>query len=217
LGIAMSTPFKVLSVCFSAIIAMQVSASSGACLAPPLTAEAIDSFKLAPGNLVSSNADARTVEAMTRDLAGTDARLAADLIKVAQSAAPRFRTAIAAGLAQAAVACTNVDQKGALAIQEAVASFEDAQFQASFAMVAGDLSTAATDAANSSAASSAGSVAIVNPTATAQTNSVRGSGGSASFVTVGAVSALSMSTQRSETFATPNTTINAANVVSPIR
>ena len=99
---------------------------------------------------------------MVRDLAGTDAALAPDLVHLAQGAIPRYQTAIAAGLAQAAIACTNVDQRAALLIQQAVAAFRDGQFQASFEAVAGDLSTAATNAAASSAASSAGSVIVVN-------------------------------------------------------
>jgi hypothetical protein len=50
-----------------------------------------------------------------------------------------------------------------LQIQQAVASFQDGQFQAVFAVVVGDLSTAATAAAESAATGSAGSVVIVNP------------------------------------------------------
>src|ERR1019366_3952854 len=104
-----------------------------------------------------------TIEAVTRHLAGTDASLAADLVRVAEGTVPRFQTAIAAGLAQAAIACSTVDQQATQTIQQAVASFQDGQFQASFAAVAGDLSTAATAAATSFATGSAGSVVVTNP------------------------------------------------------
>jgi hypothetical protein len=97
-----------------------------------------------------------------RDLAGTDASLASDLVHLAQGTIPGFQTAIAAGLAQAAVACANVDQHEGLLIQQAVAGFDNGQFQASFAAVAGDLSTAATNAASASASSSVGSVIVAS-------------------------------------------------------
>ena len=114
---------------------------------PPASDQAISQFKANPQGLVAPNSDTRTIEATTRDLAGTDASLAADLVRVAEGTTPRFQTAIAAGLAQAAIACSTVDQQAAQLIQQAVASFQDGQFQASFAAVAGDLSTAATEAA----------------------------------------------------------------------
>jgi hypothetical protein len=134
-----------------------------ACLNPPISVETINQFKANPQALVAPNSDAHTIEAMTRDLAGSDASIAADLIRVAKGTTPRFQTAIAAGLAQAAIACSTVDQQAAQFIQQAVASFQDGEFQASFAAVAGDLSTAATAAATASATSSVGSVTITNP------------------------------------------------------
>ena len=162
-----------------ALFAISVTQVSAACLKPPATAEAINQFRSNPQALVAPNADTRTIEATTRDLAGTDASLAADLIRVAEEATPRFRTAIAAGLAQAALACENVDQQAAQMIQQAVAGFQDGQFQASFAAVAGDLSTAATAAATASATSSAGSVVIVNPNTSPRSTTARGGGGGA--------------------------------------
>jgi hypothetical protein len=147
------------------------------CVAPPLAEQAIADFKANPKALVAPDADTRTVEATVRDLAGTDASLAAELVKLAGTATPRFRTAIAAGLAQAAVACTNLDQHAALLIQQAVAGFEDGEFQNAFAAVAGDLSTAATEAATSSASSSVGSVIIVNPNISPGSAKTPGGGG----------------------------------------
>jgi hypothetical protein len=151
------------TLCTSILLALCASQVSAGCLMPPLSAQAISGFKSNPKVLVAPDTDTRTIEALVRDLAGTDASLAADLVHVAEGTIPRFQTAIAAGLAQAAIACAGVDQQAALLIQEAVASFQDGQFQASFAAVAGDLSTAATAAASESATGSAGSVVITNP------------------------------------------------------
>jgi hypothetical protein len=195
-----------------ALLAISVTPISAACLNPPLSAEMIGSFRSNPAALVTPSSDARTVEATVRDLAGTDATLAPDLIKVAQGAEPRFRTAIAAGLAQAAIACGTTDQKAALSIQEAVANYDDGQFQASFAAVAGDLSTAATVAAASYAASSAGSVVITNPNPGGPTNltpNASGGGGAVAALTITA------STVSANGASSPATT--AAEVVSPTR
>ena len=154
-----------------AFLAITGGPVSAACISPPVSPERISSFKSNPDTLIPSpTTDTRTVEAQTRDLAGTDGTLAADLVSIAEKQAPRFRTAIAAGLAQAALACSGIDPTASQQIQEAVASFNDGQFQASFAAVAGDLSTAATEAAAASAAGAAGSVEIVNPNTSSRTN-----------------------------------------------
>src|SRR5579859_1673760 len=77
------------------------------CIAPPLSDEAIAKFKSDPQALVAPDSDTRTIEALVRDIAGTDATLAADIVRLAEGTKPRFQTAIAAGLAQAAIACSN--------------------------------------------------------------------------------------------------------------
>ena len=186
---------------------------SAACLNPPLSQQALDQFKSNPKGLVSPDTDTRTVEALVRDIAGTDASLAADLVQVAETAQPRFRTAIAAGLAQAAISCNNLDQHAALQIQQAVAGFEDGQFQASFAAVAGDLSTAATDAAFASANSSAGSVIIVNPNKSTATATTPGGGGTPAFVQL-TFSGISISEQSGPKSGGAS---SSANPVSPTR
>jgi len=158
--------------------------AAAACITPPLSADVINQFKSNPQGLIqNADTDARSVEATIRDLAGTDPTLAADLVKLAQGAKPRFQAAIAAGLAQAALACLNVDQHGALLIQQAVASFEDGSFQALFAAIVGDLSTAATAAAESAAIGSSGSVIIVNPVRNSGTRTNPGGGGGRSSAT----------------------------------
>jgi hypothetical protein len=162
-----------LVLCFAVV----ASPASAACITPPLSAELIKQFKSNPGGLIPTpDTDARTVEVLTRDLAGTDPTLASDLVHIAEGVRQRFRSAIAAGLAQAALACMGTDQQAALQIQQAVASFQDGQFQALFAAVVGDLSTATTAAAESAATGSAGSVAIVNPNTSPGTKNNPGSG-----------------------------------------
>jgi hypothetical protein len=161
----------------AAFLAISVAQGWAGCLKPPASDQAISQFRANPQGLVAPNSDTRTIEATTRDLAGTDASLAADLIRVAEGTNPRFQTAIAAGLAQAAIACATVDQQAAQLIQQAVAGFQDGQFQAAFAAVAGDLSTAATEAATAFATSSVGSVIVINPNTSARTNPTPGGGG----------------------------------------
>jgi hypothetical protein len=151
------------------LVCNQVWAAS--CINPSASPQQISEFKLNPQSLIPvPTADARTVEAVTRDLAGTDPTLAVELVHVAATAKPIFQTAIAAGLAQAAVSCSTTDQQGSLQIQEAVAAFENGEFQASFAAVSGDLSTAAAQVAAASAEASVGSVVIVNPGVSSTSN-----------------------------------------------
>jgi hypothetical protein len=172
----MRTSRLVQTLCVSILIAVSANPVSAACLNPPASGQAITQFKSDPQALVAPNSDARTIEVVARDLAGTDASLAADLVRVATATIPRFQTAIAAGLAQAAIACATIDQQAALLIQQAVAEYQDGQFQASFAAVAGDLSTAATEAAAAYATGSAGSVVITNPNTSRPTTASHGSG-----------------------------------------
>jgi hypothetical protein len=159
------------------LLTLSVNQVWAACIKPPLSAEVINQFKSNPQGLVAPNSDTRTIEAATRDLAGTDSLLAADLVRLAEGTIPRFQTAIAAGLAQAAIACSTVDQQAAQMIQQAVASFQDGRFQASFAAVAGDLSTAATAAATVFATGSVGSVVVTNPNTSPRSATAPGGGG----------------------------------------
>jgi hypothetical protein len=203
----MRTRFIVQTLFVQMLLAVSVSQVWAGCLNPPVSAQSISQFKSDPQALVAPNSDTRTIEAVTRDLAGTDASLAAELVRLAEGTIPRFQTAIAAGLAQAALACSNVDQQAALLIQQAAAGFQDGQFQAAFAAVAGDLSTAATAAATAAATGSAGSVIVTNPNASTGSNSTFGGGG--------AVSALVVLTTAAVNTTTPTTTsTTAADAVS---
>jgi hypothetical protein len=185
---------------------------AAACIAPPVSPQAIADFKSNPGAVVAPNSDTRTIEAFVRDIVGTDATLAQDLVHLAQGTTPRFQTAIAAGLAQAAVACSTVDQQAALLIQQAVADFQDGQFQAAFAAVAGDLSTAATNEATASAAGSAGSVVVVNPNTSRALSTNFGGGGTAALVQITSA-AVTINAVNGPT--TTSTTTTAADPVSP--
>jgi hypothetical protein len=187
------------------------SAWAGACIVPPASDEAIKQFKANPAAIIAQNADTRTIEATVRDFTATDASLAAEFVRLAKNTNPRFRTAIAAGLAQAAVACTTIDQQAALLIQQAVASFEDGEFQNAFAAVAGDLSTAATAAATASAESSVGSVVITNPTSGRSSNTNFSGGGSPFFFQIASGGVIKPSTS---TPASASGTTSAANPVS---
>src|SRR4030081_1231158 len=175
-----TTPVTSTALFGAAFLALSVAQGWAACINPSASDEAISQFRANPQGLVSPNSDTRIIEATTRELAGTDASLAADLIRVAEGTNPRFRTAIAAGLAQAAIACSTIDQQAAQLIQQAVAGFQDGQFQASFAAVAGDLSTAATEAATAFATSSVGSVIVSNPNASSRSTLTPGGGGGVS-------------------------------------
>ena len=165
------------TLCVAILFAISVGDVRAACVNPPMSAETISQFKANPQAFVAPDSDTRTIEAFVRDLVGTDAALAADFVRVAKGTTPRFQTAIAAGLALAAIACSTVDQQAALLIQQAVAGFEDVQFQAAFAAVAGDLSTAATAAALASSASSVGSVVVTNPNVSPGSTAQPGGGG----------------------------------------
>jgi hypothetical protein len=195
------------------LLAISVGDLRAACIDPPVSAQSISQFKSNPQAFVAPDSDTRTIEAFVRDLVGTDASLAADFVSIAKETTPRFRTAIAAGLAQAAIACSTVDQQAGLLIQQAVASFDNGEFQAAFAAVAGDLSTAATAAALSSATSGFGSVVVTNPTTSPRTTTQFGGGGSTTPIVI---TAAGLTVSPSNNLAN-NVTTTAASQVSPTR
>ena len=187
-------------------------ASAAPCVAPPVSPDAVNQFKANPQALVAPDSDTRTIEATVRDLAGTDPSLAAELVQLAKGSTPRFKGAIAAGLAQAAVACQTVDQQAALQIQQAAASFEDGEFQNVFAAVAGDLSTAAVAAAAESAVAAVGSVVIVNPTGSRPPTTNFGAGGTPVFFQIAGPPTAAITSDT-----TPTTTTTSASPVSTTR
>jgi hypothetical protein len=199
------------ALCVSILLIAPMGQSWASCLKPPASAQSIAEFKTDPHSVTSSS-DPRTIETAVRELAGTDASLAAAIVRVAEGASPRFRMAIAAGLAQAAVACTSVEQQASLLIQQAVAGFPNGEFQSAFAAVAGDLSTAATDAAAGFAANSVGSVVVTNPNRSPGTNPPPGGGGFSTPLQFTSGTATTVTTNNTSR---PSTT--AANPVSPTR
>jgi hypothetical protein len=193
----MRTGPLVAALCFQILLAISSSQVSATCLNSPVSAP---------------DSDSRAIEATTRDLAGTDASLTADLVRLAEGTTPRFQTAISAGFAQAAIAYGSVDQQASLLIRQTVGSLEDRQFQASFAAVAGDLSTAATTAAAADASSSAGSVVATNPNSSSKSAPASG-GGTASMPALTSA-ALSINTTN---IAPARTSTTATEPVSPTR
>jgi len=83
----------------AALLAVSVTQGWAGCLKPPASDQAISQFRANP-RVCRAKFRYPHIEATTRDLAGTDASLAADLIRVAEGTSPRFQTAIAAGLAK---------------------------------------------------------------------------------------------------------------------
>lgn len=208
----MRTRLLVETMCVPILLTTPAGGVWAACMDPPVSAQSISQFKSNPRAFIAPDFDTRTIEGFVRDLVGTDGTLAAEFVTVAKGAAPRFQTAIAAGLAQAAIACSTVDQQAGLLIQQAVADFQDGQFQAAFAAVAGDLSTAATAAAETFATSSVGSVVVTNPN-TSPARTTQGGGGGTAPPVVFTSAAISVTTT-SNTNGSANT---AANTISPIR
>jgi hypothetical protein len=182
------------------------------CVTPPLDEKAIADFKANPQAVIAPESDSRTIEAAVRDLAGTDPKLAEDLVHLAGQTTPRFQNAIAAGLAQAAIACTTADQQAALLIQQAAAAFDNSEFQTTFAAVSGDLSTAAAEIAQASATASVGSVTILNQNGGGPVSTRGGGGGGIALVqiTSGAVASAART-------AGPTITTTAATQVSATR
>jgi hypothetical protein len=200
------------ALCIQILLAISIGDVWAGCVNPPVSAQTISQFRSNPQAFIAPDSDTRTIEAFVRDLAGTDASLAADFVLVAKGTTPRFQSAIAAGLAQAAIACSTIDQQAALVIQQAVAGFEDGQFQAAFAAVAGDLSTAATAAALSSATTGFGSVVVTNPNGSPGGTTQPGGGGSIIPLQFTAAAIGVASTNN------PNSgTTTAANTISPTR
>jgi hypothetical protein len=206
-SVAMRLGLAVKALCATILVSFfTIHASATPCVVPPLSPAALDQFKANPKALIAPGSDTRTIEALVRDLAGTDASLASELVRLAEGTNPRFQTAIAAGLAQAAVACQTVDQQAALLIQQAVAGFPDGEFQSAFAAVAGDLSTAAVAAATNAAAVSVGSVVVTNPNTSGGATTTFGGGGTTPFFLITAGTATITTTT--------STTTTAAKTVS---
>jgi len=184
---------------------------AAACVDNPVSEEALSRFKSDPKAILAPGTDARVIEESVLKLAATDASLAADIVRLAAGTTPAFRLAIAAGLARAAVACSTVNQQAALLIQQAVAGLSDGEFQNAFASVAGDLSTAATIAAQSFAVGSYGSVVVTNKNSSPGLSRNPGGGGRAAIFEINSTG-ISISGRP-----TVNGSSTAANPVSTTR
>jgi hypothetical protein len=90
--------------------AIAVSQVGTVCPNPPVANQSIGQFISAPRALVASDSDTQKLEETTRRLAGTNAVLAANPVRFAEGTRGRFRTAVAACIAQVAIASGNVDR-----------------------------------------------------------------------------------------------------------
>jgi hypothetical protein len=91
-----------------------------------------------------------------RNLAASDPSLVSVILSLVKRANPNQKSAIAAGLAQAALTCSERDPTLALRIQEAVAGFDDASFQTAFTEASRDTRTTAVGAGGDGAQASSG-------------------------------------------------------------
>jgi hypothetical protein len=92
-------------------VAIAVSQVGTVCPNPPVANQSIGQFISAPRALVASDSDTQKLEETTRRLAGTNAVLAANPVRFAEGTRGRFRTAVAACIAQVAIASGNVDRQ----------------------------------------------------------------------------------------------------------
>jgi hypothetical protein len=170
---------RVLKTCIfaSLFIAVCAGEASAGCLSPSLSSEQVAAFRANPSATLN-NPDMRLLERETRNLAAADATLADDIVRFATTAAKGTQDAIAAGLAQAALSCLANDVNAAQLIQQAVAGFDNAAFQSTFATIAGDMDTAAVATATEAAVSGVGSSVVVNPNNTGRTTPSIGGGNS---------------------------------------
>jgi hypothetical protein len=159
---------------FAACCASQASAG---CLSPSLSVEQVAAFRANPSATLD-NPDMRVLERETRNLAAADATLADNIVRFATTAGKGTQDAIAAGLAQAALSCLANDVNAAQLIQQAVAGFDNASFQSTFATIAGDMDTAATAVAAEAAVSGVGSSVGLNPNLTGRSTPSIGGGNS---------------------------------------
>lgn len=117
---------------------------------PLLSTEAVESFKADPNSLLTAYADLTdadalaAIEAEVASLARTDPTTAAELVDLAAGAIPGVQTAIAQGLAAAALELQTVDPEAAQAIQTAVAGSGLESFIVAFTAATSDTATAAT-------------------------------------------------------------------------
>jgi hypothetical protein len=181
---------------------------AASCVTPAMSDQAVTAFKANPEAVLKAGSDSSTLEMTIRDLAGTDATLAGTLAGLVERSTPAQQTSIAAGLAQAALACATIDEKAAQMIQEAVASVSDSQFQAAYAAIIGDVGTAAV--AGAAAASSSGSTIKLNPTTGAAGNTPVTSGAPTRFTRTGVLNVTGPSL-------TTTTQTILTQVVSPTR
>jgi hypothetical protein len=124
---------------------MSIQPAVAACITPPASAEELDSFKNDPGALLKRYPLASgSMTSAIRFLAASDAGVLGAIAGLVKTATDAQKSAIAAGLAQAALACRAQDPALALQIQESVAGIDNDAVNTQFATITGDTTTAAT-------------------------------------------------------------------------
>lgn len=130
---------------FSLAASLGVAPAHAGCLTPPAGAEELDVFKKDPGALLTRfPLGSGSMASAIRVMAASDAGVLGAIAGLVKTANKAQKSAIAAGLAQAALACRSQDPALALQIQEAVAGIDSPEVLAQFAAISGDTRTAAT-------------------------------------------------------------------------
>jgi hypothetical protein len=188
------------------------------CLTPPASAEELDAFKNDPGGLLKRfPLGSGSMASAIRILAASDGGVLGAITSLIKEASDVQKSAIAAGMAQAALACRTQDPALALQIQEAMAGVDNGAVLAQFAAITGDTQTAATGGGGAGGGGGGGGAGGASGEGGQTGGSNSGSTGSAAGSTAtNGPSAFSVSaSSASQTGATTQTFSAATSVVSP--
>lgn len=147
-----------ISVCLG--VALPSHQATAACVANAAAPDVISGFRSNPDGLLSRHPfGSGGLTGDIRNLVVSDGSLLQSVVALIAKASPQQKSAIAAGLAQAARACVNNNPSDALAIQQAVAALGDQGFQTAFTAASGQTQTAAVGASGAGGGSGAGASA----------------------------------------------------------
>jgi hypothetical protein len=206
------------------ILTLCAAPAHAACLTPPASADELEAFKNDPGGLLKRfPLGSGSMASAIRVLAASDGGVLGALASLVKDASDAQKSAIAAGMAQAALACRTQDPALALQIQEAIAGVDNAAVLAQFAAITGDTQTAATGGGGAGGGAGAGGAGGggAGGGASGEGGQTGGSNSGSSGATGGSTgtngpSAFSVSaSSASQTGATTQTINAATSVVSP--
>jgi hypothetical protein len=147
-----------ISVCLG--VAAPSLQATAACIVNAVAPEVLSGFRSNPAGLLSRYPfGSGGLAGEIRNLVASDTTLLQFVIGLVAKATDQQKSAIAAGLAQAARACVNNNTNNALLIQQAVAALGDQGFQTAFTAASGQTQTAAVGAAGVGGGSGAGASA----------------------------------------------------------